>query len=215
MATAEATLQGLAGFLRTEFGIDSIDYQWTNEDYELMDGMPSVGRASSSTDHLYVATGFNAWGITNGTAAGMILCGLISGRDNPWAHVFDATRVKPLAGAKSFISENIGTGAELVGGYLKGERRSLNELPVGEAAIVKLNGERTAVFRDEDGVLHRSSAVCTHMGCVLGWNSVDRTWDCSCHGSRFTLDGAVIHGPPTTSLERIPSPDHLVRRDLG
>ena len=75
MATAEATLQGLAGFLRTEFGIDSIDYQWTNEDYELMDGMPSVGRASSSTDHLYVATGFNAWGITNGTAAGMILCG--------------------------------------------------------------------------------------------------------------------------------------------
>ena len=116
-----------------------------------MDGMPFVGRASSSADHLYVATGFNAWGITNGTAAGMILCDLISGRDNPWAQVFDATRVKPLAGAKSFISENIGTGAELVGGYLKGERRSLDELSAGEAAIVKLNGERTAVFRDERG----------------------------------------------------------------
>jgi hypothetical protein len=119
-----------------------------------MDGMPFVGRASSSAGHLYVATGFNAWGITNGTAAGMILSDLISGRDNPWAQTFDATRVKPLAGAKRFISENIGTGAELVGGYLQDERRSLDELPVGEAAIVKLNGERTAVFRDERGGVH-------------------------------------------------------------
>ena len=201
---AEAALQDLAGFLRTEFGIDSIDYQWTNEDYESMDGMPFVGRASSSTDHLYVATGFNAWGITNGTAAGMILCDLISGRDNPWAEVFDATRVKPLAGAKSFISENIGTAVELVGGYLKGERRSLDEVPAGKAAIVTLDGERTAVFRDERGELHVVSAVCTHMGCVLGWNSVDRTWDCSCHGSRFALDGAVIHGPATTGLRPVP-----------
>jgi glycine/D-amino acid oxidase-like deaminating enzyme/nitrite reductase/ring-hydroxylating ferredoxin subunit len=201
----EATLQELVDFVRTEFEVDSIDYQWTNEDYESMDGMPFVGRASSSADHLYVATGFNAWGITNGTAAGMILSDLISGRDNSWAQVFDATRMKPLAGAQSFISENIGTGAELVGGYLKSERRSLDELPSGEATIVKLNGERTAVFRDERGHFHAVSAVCTHMGCVLGWNSVDRTWDCSCHGSRFALDGAVLHGPATTGLKRLPT----------
>jgi glycine/D-amino acid oxidase-like deaminating enzyme/nitrite reductase/ring-hydroxylating ferredoxin subunit len=201
---AEATLKDLVDFLRTEFGVDSVEFRWTNEDYESMDGMPFVGRASSSAEHLYVATGFNAWGITNGTTAGMILCDLIRGRDNPWAQVFDATRMKPLAGAKSFISENIGTAAELVGGYLQGERRSLDELPVGEAAIVKLNGERTAVFRDERGVLHAVSAVCTHMGCVLGWNAVDRTWDCSCHGSRFTLDGTVLHGPATTALKRVP-----------
>jgi glycine/D-amino acid oxidase-like deaminating enzyme/nitrite reductase/ring-hydroxylating ferredoxin subunit len=199
---AEATLKDLVDFVRTEFGVESIDYYWTNEDYESMDGMPFVGRASSSADHLYIATGFNAWGITNGTAAAMILSDLISGRDNPWAQVFDATRMKPLVGAKSFISENIGTGAELVGGYLKGERRSLDELPVGEAAIVKLNGERTAVFREERGVFRAVSAVCTHMGYVLGWNAVDRTWDCSCHGSRFTLDGTVLHGPATTPLKR-------------
>ncbi len=200
---AEATLQDLVDFLRTEFGVDSVDYRWTNEDYESMDGMPFVGRASSSADHLYVATGFNAWGITNGTAAGMILCDLIGGRHNPWAETFDATRVKPLASAKSFVSENIGTAADLVGGYLQGERRSLAEVRPGEAAILKLNGERTAAFRDERGQLHAVSAVCTHMGCVLGWNSVDRTWDCSCHGSRFALDGTVIHGPATTALKRI------------
>jgi glycine/D-amino acid oxidase-like deaminating enzyme/nitrite reductase/ring-hydroxylating ferredoxin subunit len=200
---AETTRKDLVDFLRTEFGVDSIEYEWTNEDYESMDGMPFVGRASSSADHLYVATGFNAWGITNGTAAGMILCDLISGRDNPWAPVFDATRVKPLASAKSFIGENVGTGAQLVGGYLRSYGR-LDEVPAGEAAIVKLDGKRTAVFRDVSGQLHAVSAVCTHMGCVLGWNSLDRTWDCPCHGSRFSLEGAVIHGPATTDLERMP-----------
>ena len=75
-----------------------------------MDGMPFVGRASSSTDHLYVAAEYNAWGMTNGTAAGMILCDLISGRDNPWAQVFDPTRLKPLTGAKSFVAKTSGPG---------------------------------------------------------------------------------------------------------
>ena len=203
---AERMFQDLEDFLRSEFKVNLIDYYWTNEDYESMDGMPFVGRANSSTEHLYVATGFNAWGITNGTAAGMILNDLISGRDNPWAAAFDATRIKPLAGAKSFIGENVGTGAQMVGGYLKGRGGSLDELAAGEAAILKLEGKRAAVFRDESGRVHTVSAVCTHMGCVLGWNPLDRTWDCPCHGSRFALDGSVIHGPATTSLERISVP---------
>jgi glycine/D-amino acid oxidase-like deaminating enzyme/nitrite reductase/ring-hydroxylating ferredoxin subunit len=203
---AERMSQDLEGFLRSEFKANLIDYYWTNEDYESMDGMPFVGRASSSTEHLYVATGFNAWGITNGTAAGMILSDLISGRDNPWAKAFDATRIKPVAGAKSFIGENVGTGAQMVGGYLKGRGGSLDELAGGEAAILKLEGKRAAVFRDQSGRVHTVSAICTHMGCVLGWNPLDRTWDCPCHGSRFALDGSVIHGPATTSLERIPVP---------
>jgi glycine/D-amino acid oxidase-like deaminating enzyme/nitrite reductase/ring-hydroxylating ferredoxin subunit len=200
---AEESFKDLMDFLRTEFGVNRIDYYWTNEDYESMDGMPFVGRASAATDHLYVATGFNAWGITNGTVAAMILNDLISDRTNPWSEVFDATRIKPLAAAKSFIGENVGTGAQLVGGYLRSYAH-LDEVRAGEAAIVKLDGKRTAVFRDEGGRLRAVSAVCTHMGCVLGWNSLDRTWDCPCHGSRFSLEGAVIHGPATTDLERMP-----------
>jgi Rieske Fe-S protein len=118
--------------------------------------------------------------------------------------VFDATRIKPLAGAKSFIAENVGTGAQLVGGYLQGCGRSLDEVPAGEAAILKLDGKRTAVFRDAGGRVHAVSAVCTHLGCVLGWNPIDRSWDCPCHGSRFALDGTVIHGHATTSLKGMP-----------
>ena len=163
VATAEATLQDLAGFLRTAFGIDSIDYQWTNEDYESMDGM-SAGPALlpiTSTSPPDSTPGASPMARRRDDPGDRSAAGEPMGRVR-------CHRVKPLAGAKSFISENIGTGAELVGGYLKGERRSLNELPVGEAAIVKLNGERTAVFRDEDGVLHRSSAVCTSHGMRAG-----------------------------------------------
>jgi glycine/D-amino acid oxidase-like deaminating enzyme/nitrite reductase/ring-hydroxylating ferredoxin subunit len=196
------SFEDLTAFLRGEFGIGSIDYRWTNEDYESMDGMPFIGRASSSAAHLFVATGFKAWGITTGTVAGMILSDLIAGRSNLWAETFDATRVKPLAGGTSFISENLGTGRQLVEGYVRGRPRSIEDVAPGQAAVLKLDGKRFAVFRDEQGDVHAVSAVCTHLGCVLGWNPVDRTWDCSCHGSRFAIDGRVIHGPATADLER-------------
>jgi glycine/D-amino acid oxidase-like deaminating enzyme/nitrite reductase/ring-hydroxylating ferredoxin subunit len=194
--------EDLAAFLGGEFGIDAIDYYWTNEDYESMDGMPFVGRARSGAEHLYVATGFNAWGITNGTAAGMILSDLILDRANPWAAAFDATRIKPAAGGASFVTENVSTGVHLVEGYVRGRARSLDDLSPGEGAVLKLNGERVAAFKDEQGTVHAVSAVCTHLRCIVGWNPADRTWDCPCHGSRFALDGAVIHGPATARLER-------------
>jgi glycine/D-amino acid oxidase-like deaminating enzyme/nitrite reductase/ring-hydroxylating ferredoxin subunit len=196
------TYDDLAAFLRDAFGIGALDYCWTNEDYESMDGVPFVGRARSGAAHVYVATGFNAWGITNGTAAGMMLADLICQRTNPWAAVFDATRIKPAAGGASFVSENVSTGLHLVEGYVRGRPRSLADLKAGEGAVLKLNGERVAAYRDEQGSVHAVSAVCTHLRCILGWNPTDRTWDCPCHGSRFALDGAVLHGPATARLER-------------
>jgi Rieske Fe-S protein len=196
--------EDLAAFLGGEFGIDAIDYYWTNEDYESMDGMPFVGRARSGAEHLYVATGFDAWGITNGTAAGMILTDLICGRVNPWAAAFDATRIKPAAGGASFVSENLSAGVHMVEGYVRSRPRSIDDLSPGEGAVLKLNGERVAVFKDEGGRVQAVSAVCTHLRCIVGWNSADRTWDCPCHGSRFDTDGAVIHGPATAPLKRRP-----------
>jgi glycine/D-amino acid oxidase-like deaminating enzyme/nitrite reductase/ring-hydroxylating ferredoxin subunit len=197
-----AAFEDLVAFVSGEFGVGSIDYHWTNEDYESMDGMPFVGRARAGAEHLYVATGFNAWGITNGTAAAMMLSDLILGRANPWAEVFDATRIKPAAGAASFVGENVSTGVQMVEGYVRGRPRSIDELAPGEGAVLKLNGERIAVFKAQGGGVQAVSAVCTHLRCIVGWNPVDRTWDCPCHGSRFDTDGAVIHGPATARLER-------------
>lgn len=186
-------------FALRHFGVTP-QWRWTNEDYTPMDHAPFIGPSSSSADHVLVATGFNAWGLSTGTAAAMLLADLIEGRDNSWLKLFDARRVKPLASAKEFAAGNAHVAQELVGGYLRRKLHGFDELKPGEAAILKLDGENVAGFRDEQGRLHAVSAVCTHMGCMVGWNETDRSWDCPCHGSRFALDGSVIHGPAVTAL---------------
>jgi glycine/D-amino acid oxidase-like deaminating enzyme/nitrite reductase/ring-hydroxylating ferredoxin subunit len=182
------------------FDAGPIAYRWVNEDYSSMDSMPFIGWSSSKGDRYLVATGFGAWGISNGTAAGMILADLAAGVDNAWLEAFDATRVKPIAGGPKFLTDNIGVAAHLIGGYLSRKQRSFDALGPGEAAILKINGENIAAFRDEQGTVHAVSAVCSHMGCLVGWNQNDRTWDCPCHGSRFELSGEVLHGPATRAL---------------
>jgi glycine/D-amino acid oxidase-like deaminating enzyme/nitrite reductase/ring-hydroxylating ferredoxin subunit len=195
--------QALARFMQETFGIERSAYSWTNEDYESMDGLPFIGRASSSTPNLYVATGFNAWGISNGTMAGCLIADLILGRDNPAADLFDATRINPVQGGVEFMKENLLTAQHFVGDRFLASRPKALDVPVGVGVVVKRDGESVAVYRDESGILHHVSAVCTHMGCVVGWNATDRSWDCPCHGSRFDVDGAVIHGPATAALKVI------------
>lgn len=187
-------------WLTDNFEAGPIEYRWINEDYTPMDGAPFIGWSSSLRDGYLVATGFDAWGITNGTAAAMIIADFVEGRESPWISVFDATRVKPVAGAKEFVKENAAVAAHLAGGYLSRKPKSYDQLEPGQAAIFEIDGDNVAAFRDEQGAVHAVSAVCTHMGCLVGWNATDRTWDCPCHGSRFELSGDVIHGPATRPL---------------
>ncbi|QAY77732.1 FAD-dependent oxidoreductase [Sphingosinicella sp. BN140058] len=176
-------------------------YRWVNEDYTPMDSAPFIGWSSSAKDGYLVATGFDAWGISNGTAAAMILADLATGKDgHAWLDIFDATRVKPMAGGGEFVKENLSVAAHLVGGYLASKPKSFEALAPGQAAVMKIDGDNVAAFKDETGTVHAVSAVCTHMGCLVGWNETDRTWDCPCHGSRFELSGRVIHGPATRPL---------------
>ncbi len=192
-------IQELERWLTKNFEAGPIEYRWINEDYTPMDSAPFIGWSSKSDGYL-VATGFDAWGISNGTVAAMIIADLATGRENRWLDIFDATRVKPIAGAKEFVVENAEVAAHLVSGYLSRKPKSYDELEPGHAAIMKVDGENVAAFKDEGGVVHAVSAVCTHMGCLVGWNATDRTWDCPCHGSRFELSGEVIHGPATQPL---------------
>jgi glycine/D-amino acid oxidase-like deaminating enzyme/nitrite reductase/ring-hydroxylating ferredoxin subunit len=188
-------------WLRENFGAGPTAWRWVNEDYTAMDGAPFIGWSSAARDAYLVATGFAAWGISNGTAAAMILADLASGKEShPWLDVFDATRVKPVAGGAEFLKENAGVAAHLISGYLSSKPQAFEALAPGEAAILKIDGDNVAAYRDESGGIHAVSAVCSHMGCLVGWNETDRTWDCPCHGSRFSLSGEVIHGPATQSL---------------
>lgn len=193
----------LEEWLEKNFDAAAVSFRWVNEDYSSMDSAPFVGWSSSDPGDAYlVATGFGAWGFTNGTAAGMIIADLVCGRDNPWLELFDATRVKPLAGAKEFIKENSHVARHLIGGHLASKPKSYDALKPGEASVLEIDGDNVAAFRDEQGKLHAVSAECTHMGCLLGWNATDRTWDCPCHGSRFSLSGEVLAGPAVSPLEQ-------------
>jgi len=193
------SLADIERWLVETFDTGPIEYRWINEDYAPIDGAPFIGWSSRKHGYL-VATGFDAWGISNGTVAAEIIADLATGKENRWLEIFDARRVKPIAGAPDFVKENLSVAAHLVGGYLGGKAKSYEELGSGEAAILKIDGDNVAAFRDEQGTLHAVSAVCTHMGCLVGWNDTDRTWDCPCHGSRFELSGEVIHGPATKPL---------------
>lgn len=187
-------------FAHDQFGV-SPEYRWTNEDYTPVDGTPFIGWSARLTSGYLVATGFDAWGISNGAAAAMMITDLITGRENPWAGFFDASRIDVIHGAAAFTKANAGVARRLVSGYFSDKPENAEQLQPGEAAVLKIDGKNVGAFRGDSGGLHLVSAVCSHMGCIVGWNEVDRTWDCPCHGSRFGLDGEVLHGPATMPLD--------------
>lgn len=204
-------VEDLRHFLRAHFGIDRLTHLWINEDFRSMDGTAFIGSADDDRPDLLVATGFSAWGITQGALAGEILAATTLGQPHPAAEMFDATRIRPLAAAARFVAGNLKAGTHLVADKVLGRKiRDADEIPVNGGGVIARNGEKLAVRRDQDGGLTAISAVCTHMGCIVDWNDIDRTWDCPCHGSRFDETGAVLSGPAMQPLEprgRIAPPD--------
>jgi Rieske Fe-S protein len=182
--------------------VTAVDYRWSAQDYMPADDIPYIGKVTSGSERIFVGTGFKKWGMTSGTLAAMINADLILGRDNPWASLFDSTRVNLTHSAMSLVTANLDVAKQFVGDHLGSiVSRSVHDLSPGEGRIAHLDGERVAAYRDPDGVLHAVSPICTHMGCVVSWNSAETTWDCPCHGSRFFYDGRVIEGPAVEPLD--------------
>jgi glycine/D-amino acid oxidase-like deaminating enzyme/nitrite reductase/ring-hydroxylating ferredoxin subunit len=191
----------LEAYARDRFGINSFEYRWSSQDMVSFDKLPYIGKLTPFNQHIYVATGLSLWGMTKGTMSGMLLSDLILGIKNPWAELYDATRATPFVTPTS-LKENVDVGIHWVGDRLKGLGSSLSEVANGEGKLVTVNGDKIAAYRDEQGNLHAVSAVCPHLACVVNWNSAEKSWDCPCHGSRFSCDGEVIHGPAVKDLER-------------
>ncbi len=175
---------------------------------------------TSDTPNLYVATGYGKWGMTNGTAAAMILRDLIVQGESPWQNAYDPSRQTAAASAKNFFLENFDVAKHLLSGKLEGKLTSLpkeTEVKPGEGKAINAGGKRTGAFKDLNGVLHLVNTTCTHMGCELNWNSAEESWDCPCHGSRFTYDGDIIEGPAVQPLapENDPNPiEKLLKEDF-
>jgi Rieske Fe-S protein len=134
----------------------------------------------------------------------MILSDLALGQENDWSALFDPNRFKPLTSAKDFVVENVDVAQHFVGDRLGAqEEENFPDLLEGEGQVIELDGEKVAVCKLEDGARHAVSATCTHMGCIVTWNSAEKSWDCPCHGSRFNYDGTVIQGPANKDLEKV------------
>ena len=197
----EQRYRNLEDWARERFGVIKFENQWSAQDYYSFDGLPYVGRIGSGSEHVYVATAFAAWGMTNGTAAAMLLSDLITGRENRWAGLYDSTRTPPLA-SKSLYKEGADQAVHFVKDRFKGVTEDASAVAPGEGKIVGRPGDQSAFYRDPQGEVHAVSARCTHLGCIVSWNPVETSWDCPCHGSRFSVDGEVLQGPAARDLEK-------------
>jgi glycine/D-amino acid oxidase-like deaminating enzyme/nitrite reductase/ring-hydroxylating ferredoxin subunit len=192
----------LEEWARRDLGAAKVIFRWSTQDYYSLDKVPFIGKMQPGSDHLYTATGFSAWGMTSGVVSGRLLADLITDVPNPWAQLYDPSRIN-VRSLPSFVKKGGHDAKRLICDRLK---RGLttdqtNDLAAGAGAVFEISGEKVAVHRDEHGALHAVSAVCTHLRCIVAWNDAERTWDCPCHGSRFDVDGTVLQGPAVAPLE--------------
>jgi glycine/D-amino acid oxidase-like deaminating enzyme/nitrite reductase/ring-hydroxylating ferredoxin subunit len=181
-----------------------ITHRWSGQVVETNDGLPFIGETA---DRQFAATGYSGNGMTFGTLAGMMAHDFVTERKNPWRDLFDPGRKKVRGGAWDYLKENVDYPYYMVRDWFVGpEGKTLRGVRNGEGKIVEIRGQRVAASRDDRGRTTLLSPVCTHMGCEIAWNSAERTWDCPCHGSRFTPSGKVLAGPAETPLERAPDP---------
>ncbi len=174
--------------------------RWSAQDCIPLDGVPYIGRFSPSAPNWYVATGFQKWGMTSSMVAASILCGLITGREDPDARVFAPHRFRLVASAKSLWTDGGKTVKSLARSAFSLPQTTLEELPKGHGGIVVCNGEKAGVYKDEEGQIYTVSVRCPHLGCQLEWNPDEKSWDCPCHGSRYDHTGRLLDGPAQENL---------------
>lgn len=174
-------------------------YRWSGEVMEPSDGPAFLGRNPMDDKNVYIITGDSGNGMTHCTIGAMLISDLVAGVDNRWAGLYDPSR-KMLHGVSDFVGEQANTLSQYAQWAGGGEVESVRDIAAGTGAIVNQGLHKLAVYRDEQGELHALSAKCTHLGCVVHFNSAERSWDCPCHGSRFDVAGTALHGPASAPL---------------
>jgi Rieske Fe-S protein len=194
----------LEEWARKHWDVVEVAHRWSSQDNMPADLLPYVGRLWPPSERILTATGFRKWGLAMGTTAAEMLADRVTGRESRWQPTFDSSRLNPTASAPDLAKENSNVGYRFFRDRL--QRGSADGIAPGEGRVVGDGLGQTAVYRDDDGVLHAVSARCTHLGCILRFNDGERSWDCPCHGSRFGTDGEVLQGPAVAPLEKRPAP---------
>jgi len=200
----EACFARLEGFVRKFYNIDEIVFRWSSQYFEPVDGLPYIGHLPGHPQNMYVSTGYGGNGMTYSAIAALTLTEMIVSNKSEYEKLFDPNRIKPVAGFSNFVKEAADVTGKLIGGIFPKEKlEELADLAHGEARVIKYEGHSIALYKDESGNLHAVNPACTHIKCSVSWNSAEKSWDCPCHGSRFSYDGEMLTAPARKDLEII------------
>lgn len=193
----------LIDFAKNNFEVDDPVYRWSAQDYQSVDKIPYIGTLTSKYKNIFVATGFNKWGMSNGSFSGILISDLIKGKNSKYEDLFNPSRGEVKHNLGEFMKSNLNVAKELIKGKILPDEINLKDIKNDDGGIIKYNGKRIAAYRDYSGTLFLSDSTCTHLGCELEYNNAERSFDCPCHGSRFNFDGKVLEGPATKDLQKV------------
>lgn len=193
--------EALQDFAEHVFGIKEYEYRWSAQDLVTLDKLPFIGPITSGYKHIFVATGFKKWGMTTGILAGHLLRDYVLKRDNPYHELYSPLRFHADPDLKSVVTANADVAKHLIKGKLEFVPRDAEGLQNGEGSVVTYNGKRAGAYKDKDGKLYIVDTTCKHLGCECEWNAAEKTWDCPCHGSRYSYSGDVVEGPAKKGLD--------------
>lgn len=180
----------------------NILYKWNTRDCITLDKIPYIGKFSEFTPNMYVATGFNKWGMTSSNVAGNIITDAILEAKNEYAKIYDSTRFEPIKNKDELKNMTKQVFQSFISNRIKIPSENLSAIKNDNGGIIKLNGTSVGIYKDKTGNIYAVNPTCTHLGCLLTWNNLDKTWDCPCHGSRFDFSGKNIYDPAFKNLKK-------------
>ena len=193
----------IEAFANEQLGIKEYLYRWSAQDLYTLDQVPYIGEHSTRHPNILVATGYKKWGMTSGTTAALLLRDIILNKENPYKDLYTPSRLHINPDVKNAVIQNVDVASHLIAGKVNIINKNINDLKEDEGAVVTINAKRKGAYKDHEGKLHIVDTTCSHMGCEVEWNSGERTWDCPCHGSRYSIEGDVIEGPAKNALKQI------------
>ena len=197
----ESTYGSLEKVAKTYYPNCDVLYRWNTRDCITLDKVPYIGLYSHYMPNLYVGTGFQKWGMTSSNVAANIVVDMIRGKENPYASTFSATRMQPIKNKDEMKNMVVQSTKSIVVDKLNSSYLKIDDIALNSGGIVQINGSKVGIFKDANGKIFAVKPVCTHLGCLLSWNDVDKTWDCPCHGSRFDFMGKNLYDPAIENLE--------------
>ncbi len=176
-------------------------FRWNTRDCISLDKIPYIGSFSTSMPNMFVGTGFKKWGMSLSNVAANIVVDKISGKYNKYAYLFKSSRLKPIKNHDELKNMLVQSANSLLLDKLKRPNMTFDEISNNSGSIIEVNGEKVGIYKDENGKIYAVKPICTHLGCLLSWNDIDKTWDCPCHGSRFNFDGKNLYDPAFKNLD--------------